>query len=243
MFDGCVRCEDRCAVEEGQLRLTVDLRHSSEARHRKIVATMMMMQRSRAFLLLALVIAAVAASPSRPPSTFRMNLPGRRYDDTDDDDDHNEGGPGLTGSGRDFDIFGSRPEEESEASGNRDFPQRDNQFTKYTSSRKRTTYRAHTPHRTNAEGPSLVQSVQEWWSANLPNIPKLIFRVEPTTTLKISKTFRPLGTIVKMGAEFNTGLGVWQFKSSWEDAIIGGKLTLAGKELQLTKSWQLSMGK
>jgi hypothetical protein len=84
--------------------------------------------------------------------------------------------------------------------------------------------------------------VQEWWSANLPNFPKLIFRVEPTTTLKISKTFRPLGTIVKMGAEFNTGLGVWQFKSSWEDAIIGGKLTLAGKELQLTKSWQLSMG-
>ena len=56
-------------------------------------------------------------------------------------------------------------------------------------------------------------------------------------------SFRPLKTIVRLGADFNTQLGVWQFKSSWEDAIIGGKLTLIGKELQLTKSWQLSVGK
>ena len=88
--------------------------------------------------------------------------------------------------------------------------------------------------------------VAEWWTSNvapsIKNWPKLQCRVEPTTTLKIRKTFRPLKTIVQLGADFNTQLGVWQFKSSWEDAIIGGKLTLAGRELQLTKSWQLSVG-
>ena len=88
--------------------------------------------------------------------------------------------------------------------------------------------------------------VAEWWTANITpnikNLPKLQCRIEPTTTLKIRKTFRPLKTIVQLGADFNTQLGVWQFKSSWEDAIIGGKLTLAGRELQLTKSWQLSVG-
>ena len=88
--------------------------------------------------------------------------------------------------------------------------------------------------------------VAEWWTANVSpnfkNLPKLQCRIEPTTTLKIRKTFRPLKTIVQLGADFNTQLGVWQFKSSWEDAIIGGKLTLAGRELQLTKSWQLSVG-
>jgi len=198
----------------------------------------MMMKRSCTLLWSALLIAAVAASPnSRRPTSFKVNLPGRRYDDSDDDDgDNNENGPGLTGSGRDFDVFDTRPKGE--------FEEINDRHAKYTSSRKqRTTYKAYTPGRTTtAEGPAIFQTVREWWSANLPNIPKLIFRVEPTTTLKISKTFRPLGTIVKMGAEFNTGLGVWQFKSSWEDAIIGGKLTLAGKELQLTKSWQLSMG-
>ena len=91
--------------------------------------------------------------------------------------------------------------------------------------------------------PTFLHNVQEWWSTNLPNFPQLKCRLEPTTTLKIRKTFRPLKTIVRLGADFNTQLGVWQFKSSWEDAIIGGKLTLAGRELQLTKSWQLSMGK
>jgi hypothetical protein len=85
-----------------------------------------------------------------------------------------------------------------------------------------------------------------WWSdsvvPNLEKMPKIVCRVEPTTTLKLRKTFRPLKTIIRLGADFNTQLGVWQFQSSWEDAIIGGKLTLAGKELQLTKSWQLSVG-
>jgi hypothetical protein len=94
--------------------------------------------------------------------------------------------------------------------------------------------------------------VQEWWSGHsgpyetlqrsFKHWPKIQCRMEPTTTLKLRKTFRPLKTIIKLSAQFNTQLGVWQFHSSWEDAIIGGKLTLAGKELQLTKSWQLSVG-
>lgn len=91
------------------------------------------------------------------------------------------------------------------------------------------------------------QPVTDWWSSHVsPNVkhwPKIQCRIEPTTTLKLRKTFRPLKTIVRLSAHFNTQRGVWQFQSSWEDAIIGGKLTLAGwKELQLTKSWQLSVG-
>ena len=182
-----------------------------------------------------LVIVNVAGSSGKPnPSRFKVNLPGMRYDTSDDDVDPAHP---LGGSGRDFDLFDTRStslEEELNA-----------RATRNTSTSRKRAYRAYTPRRSGMEhsGPSLFQNVQEWWSVNLPNFPKLIFRVEPTTTLKISKTFRPLGTVVKLGADFNTNLGVWQFKSSWEDAIIGGKLTLAGKELQLSKSWQISMGK
>jgi len=91
------------------------------------------------------------------------------------------------------------------------------------------------------------QPVTDWWSRhitpNLKHLPKIQCRVEPTTTLKIRKTFRPLKTIVRLSAHFNTQQGVWQFQSSWYDSIIGSKLTLvAGKELQLAKSWQLSVG-
>jgi hypothetical protein len=102
------------------------------------------------------------------------------------------------------------------------------------------------PSQNQKRTPEIFQTVSDWWTStitpNIKNWPKIQCRVEPTTTLKIRKTFRPLKTIVRFGADFNTQLGVWQFKSSWEDAIIGGKLTLAGRELQLTKSWQLSVG-
>lgn len=95
--------------------------------------------------------------------------------------------------------------------------------------------------------PNIVQRAQGWWMKNvdpkLQSLPKIVCRIEPTTTLKLRKTFRPLKTIIRLGADYNTQQGIWQFKSSWEDAIIGGKLTLSGnKELQLTKSWHLSVG-
>mmetsp|Transcript_9215 Transcript_9215/g.17594 ORF Transcript_9215/g.17594 Transcript_9215/m.17594 type:complete len:382 (-) Transcript_9215:110-1255(-) len=122
-------------------------------------------------------------------------------------------------------------------------------FNAGTSSRVRkfSEYGRSSQSSTSSSGFSLIPPpVAEWWTRNVtPNVktwPKLQCRIEPTTTLKIRKTFRPLKTIVQLGADFNTQLGVWQFKSSWEDAIIGGKLTLAGRELQLTKSWQLSVG-
>lgn len=73
-------------------------------------------------------------------------------------------------------------------------------------------------------------------------MPKIQCRVEPNTTLKVRKTFRPLKTKVELGADFNTQLGVWQFQSSWEDRIIGGRLTLAGREMQFRKTWLISVG-
>lgn len=116
-----------------------------------------------------------------------------------------------------------------------------------SSSSNRYHHRNSSHHPQQKQKPSMLHPVTDWWSAhvspNMKNWPKIQCRIEPTTTLKIRKTFRPLKTIVRLSAHFNTQRGVWQFKSSWEDAIIGGKLTLAGrKELQLTKSWQLSVG-
>ncbi|VEU33970.1 unnamed protein product [Pseudo-nitzschia multistriata] len=95
--------------------------------------------------------------------------------------------------------------------------------------------------------PRIIQGVQDWWmervDPKLQSLPKIVCRIEPNTTLKLRKTFRPLKTIVRLGADYNTQQGIWQFKSSWEDSIIGGKITLSGnKELQLTKSWQMSVG-
>jgi hypothetical protein len=88
---------------------------------------------------------------------------------------------------------------------------------------------------------NFVRSAIDWVREG--NVPKIQVRVEPNTTLKLRKRFRPLKTVVMLGADFNTQLGVWQFKSSWEDRIIGGRLTLAGRELQLSKTWLLSVGK
>eukprot|EP00537_Pseudo-nitzschia_pungens_P009182 CAMPEP_0172380076 /NCGR_PEP_ID=MMETSP1060-20121228/70248_1 /TAXON_ID=37318 /ORGANISM="Pseudo-nitzschia pungens, Strain cf. cingulata" /LENGTH=482 /DNA_ID=CAMNT_0013107825 /DNA_START=80 /DNA_END=1529 /DNA_ORIENTATION=- len=95
--------------------------------------------------------------------------------------------------------------------------------------------------------PAIIQNAQNWWKVNvdpkLQSLPKIVCRIEPCSTLKLRKTFRPLKTIIRLGADYNTQQGIWQFKSSWEDAIIGGKITLSGsKELQLTKSWQMSVG-
>jgi hypothetical protein len=99
----------------------------------------------------------------------------------------------------------------------------------------------------NQNMPRVFQTAQNWWmkeiDPKIQRLPKIVCRIEPSTTLKIRKTFRPLKTIIRLGADYNTQQGVWQFKSSWEDAIIGSKLTLTGnRELQLTKSWQLSVG-
>jgi len=86
--------------------------------------------------------------------------------------------------------------------------------------------------------------LRTWLTENQASIPRIQVKVEPNTTLKLRKRFRPLfKTVVTLGADFNSQLGVWQFKSSWEDSIIGGRLMLAGRELQLSKTWLLSVGK
>lgn len=93
----------------------------------------------------------------------------------------------------------------------------------------------------------LVEPISDWYSTHvqptMKDWPKVQCRMEPTTTLKIRKTFRPFKTIVRLSAQYNTQIGIWKFHSSWEDTIIGGKFTLAGrKELQFTKSWSLTGG-
>ena len=159
----------------------------------------------------------------------------------------------MVGSGREFSIFDSRGGSSgSESSDNDD----DDEFGSSLERYRRTRMSRYTNLYSDGgrrrskppkSPPKFVQNVQEWWSTSvsphIQNLPKMVCRIEPTTTLKLRKTFRPLKTVVRIGADFNSQLGVWQFKSSWEDDIIGGKLTLAGKELQVTKSWQLSVGK
>jgi hypothetical protein len=93
----------------------------------------------------------------------------------------------------------------------------------------------------------LIEPITEWYTTHvqptMKDWPKVQCRIEPTTTLKIRKTFRPFKTIVRLSAQYNTQIGIWKFHSSWEDTIIGGKFTLAGrKELQFTKSWSLTGG-
>jgi len=39
------------------------------------------------------------------------------------------------------------------------------------------------------------------------------------------KIYTPLPkTVLTLGADYNTQLGVWQFRSDWEDKVIGGRL-------------------
>jgi hypothetical protein len=64
-------------------------------------------------------------------------------------------------------------------------------------------------------------------------------------TLKVRKIFKlfvPLPSTLTVGADYNTQLGVWQFRTDWEDNIIHGRLTVRGRELQLAKTWTMQMG-
>jgi hypothetical protein len=76
-------------------------------------------------------------------------------------------------------------------------------------------------------------------SSLMEQIPSFQVKIDPTTSLKIRKFFYPLRTKLEIGADFNSQLSLWQFKSSWEDQIIHGKLTVKGRELQFTKMWMV----
>jgi len=86
---------------------------------------------------------------------------------------------------------------------------------------------------------SPILNLKEWITLNFPRIK---CGMQPSSTVKISKTFFPLQTKLKIGADFNSHLGVWQFNTSWEDRIIGGRLIVAGRELQYYKTWMLNGG-
>jgi hypothetical protein len=47
--------------------------------------------------------------------------------------------------------------------------------------------------------------------------------------MQLRKRFFPFKTVIELGADYNTQMGVWQFKSSWEDRIIGGRLSIKGR--------------
>ena len=193
---------------------------------------------------------------------FSVRLPGNPYStDWEEDDIDEESSKRKLGrwvsTGREYDIFDSRGGSSSSSSSETSNNSEQSDFMdRYLQSRERYLQSRYASNNRffprpipvlRKKKPEMFQTVQDFWtksiSPKIDSLPKINVRVEPTTTLKLRKTFRPLKTIVRMGADFNTQLGVWQFKSSWEEPLIGGKLTLIGNELHLTKSWQLSVGK
>lgn len=186
--------------------------------------------------LLICLLPIVSAGSSSGRISWKANLPGSSWEEDDTQNDN------WKGAGREFNVFGSRGGQADSSS--QVFPPSLNRIPSSSGNNRssRPSYYTNMRRQQQQSHPSLLSQVRNWLNSNVKNMPKLQCRVEPTTTLKIRKTFCPLKTIVTLGADFNTQLGVWQFKSSWEDSIIGGKLTLQGRELQLTKSWQLSVG-
>eukprot|EP01084_Bolivina_argentea_P026718 49712_1 len=71
--------------------------------------------------------------------------------------------------------------------------------------------------------------------------PNVRFKCEPDTTLKFRKTIYPLKTMLTLGADYNTQIGVWQFRSTWEDPLLKGRISIAGRELMLSKSWLIKL--
>ncbi|CBJ29511.1 conserved unknown protein [Ectocarpus siliculosus] len=81
---------------------------------------------------------------------------------------------------------------------------------------------------------SAIQSMKDLF-------PNVRVSMDPTTSLKLRKRIYPLKTVLTLGADYNTQIGVWQFRSTWEDSIIGGRISIAGREVMLTKSWLLKV--
>jgi hypothetical protein len=188
-------------------------------------------------------------------SNSNNNSNNNKYYKIDDDEEQ----PMFVGSGREFDLFGERGGDSSypssgtsSSSTSSSSPYRTNvdyyrkrKSPKIAPTKRGNYYKSYSSKTSSSSSSSssnksILSSIKEWITNG--NLPKIQCRVEPNTTLKVRKTFRPLKTIVQLGADFNTQLGVWQFTSSWEDDVIGGKLTLAGRELQFSKTWLLSVG-
>ena len=115
-----------------------------------------------------------------------------------------------------------------------------------------------------AEKPT-SQPLSNLWPRQLAELlPEVKLLINPTTTLKLRKRIEWLRTCLTVGADYNTQAraraprrraaprravelsherfarqqdGTWQMRSSWEDNLIGGQISMKGGELQLTKSW------
>jgi len=197
---------------------------------------------SAAWLLLFLAISATSEPPSRPPPlSFRVDS----VDDPTDDMGPSFGKPERTsfhGRDREYGLFGSDDTEDPNAGNPSALPKR------HYRAGGRARPAGVPPGGAAATDPrfqddtGVSKGIRGWLEGNRDKFPGLKVRADPQTTLKLRKRFRPLRTVLTLGADFNTQLGVWQFKSSWEDSLIGGRLTLNGRELQLSKTWLLSVG-
>jgi len=236
-------------------------------RNHKRTLSIAFMLTSSCLLYLTLTTQVVHATSIRNPFISlksKHSSSSSKYYQIDDDErsQNNEKSQLFVGSGREFNLFDNRggadasssssPSSPSSTSASQQWsyaPKRNNYYRKKSNTKSIYKFRSEynksnpsssAPSNNTYSKKSVLSSFKEWISNG--NLPKLQCRVEPNTTLKVRKTFRPLKTIIRLGADFNTQLGVWQFKSSWEDAMIGGKLTLAGREVQFSKTWLLSVG-
>mmetsp|Transcript_23435 Transcript_23435/g.30429 ORF Transcript_23435/g.30429 Transcript_23435/m.30429 type:complete len:264 (+) Transcript_23435:14-805(+) len=83
---------------------------------------------------------------------------------------------------------------------------------------------------------------EPWQKQLIDTLPQVKLRIDPLTSLKIRKHFHWLRTTLSVGADYSTQEGTWTMKYSWEDSLIGGKLSLKGSELQLHKNWIFNFG-
>ncbi|KAL3942790.1 MAG: hypothetical protein SGBAC_003066 [Bacillariaceae sp.] len=195
------------------------------------------------FIFLLLISKADSRSTKDPSFTIKLP-PFEQFSNLGGEEDAMRSG--VFSHGREYKVFGSSSSTAYRGGGNASRSSEKRDFVEMYRRYGLPGEYASNEANDNWKTPELFRGVQNWWrtsiSPKLENLPRIVCRVEPTTTLKLRKSFRPLGTIVQMGADFNTQRGVWQFKSSWEEPIIGGKLTLIGNELHITKSWRLYVG-
>jgi len=70
-------------------------------------------------------------------------------------------------------------------------------------------------------------------------LPRIKIKTEPKTFLKIRKTLFPLKTRLTVGADYSLQDRQWKLVSSWQDNVIGGTITLNGREFSIAKDWFL----
>ncbi|EME29217.1 hypothetical protein Gasu2_55440 [Galdieria sulphuraria] len=68
--------------------------------------------------------------------------------------------------------------------------------------------------------------------------PKLVWKCNPSTKLKLRKHFYPLAlTKLTLGADLDLQHGFWTFHTAWKDRIIGGRLAVKDNQVSLVKEF------